>query len=80
MRTKKLEYIAITDHNTCREYDDNAWNKNLYSGNVIIGAEMNATLDNGKKIEFLAYNIQNPEIINEWSDKFFFKRNINRKI
>ena len=67
---KNLEYIAITDHNTCREYDDNAWNEKLYSGNVIIGAEMNATLDNGKRIEFLAYNIQNPEIINEWSDKF----------
>lgn len=76
---KKLEYIAITDHNTCREYDDNAWNKNLYSGNVIIGAEMNATLDNGKKIEFLAYNIQNPEIINEWSDKFFSKEILTEK-
>ena len=76
---KNLEYIAITDHNTCREYDDNAWNEKLYSGNVIIGAEMNATLDNGKRIEFLAYNIQNPEIINEWSDKFFSKEILTEK-
>ena len=76
---KNLEYIAITDHNTCKEYDDNAWNENLYSGNVIIGAEMNATLDNGKRIEFLAYNIQKPEIINEWSDKFFSKEILTEK-
>lgn len=76
---KNLEYISITDHNTCKEYDDNEWNENLYSGNVIIGAEMNATLDNGKRIEFLAYNIQNPEIINEWSDKFFSKEILTEK-
>lgn len=76
---KNLEYIAITDHNTCREYNDNAWNENLYSGNVIMGAEMNATLDNGKRIEFLAYNIQSPEIINEWSDRFFSKEILKEK-
>ena len=36
-----------------------------------MGAEMNATLDNGKRIEFLAYNIKNPKIIEEWSNKFY---------
>lgn len=36
-----------------------------------MGAEMNATLDNRKRIEFLAYNIKNPKIIEEWSNKFY---------
>ncbi len=76
---KKLEYIAITDHNTCREYDDTVWNEDIFSGNVIMGAEMNATLDDGTSIEFLAYNIQKPEIINEWSDKFFSKEILTEK-
>ena len=31
---------------------------------------MNATFNN-KKIEFLAYNIKNLEMINKWSSKFF---------
>ena len=31
---------------------------------------MNATFNN-KKIEFLAYNIKNLELISEWSNKFF---------
>jgi len=35
-----------------------------------MGAEMNAYIDN-KRIEFLAYNIKNPDVINEWSDKFY---------
>lgn len=44
-----------------------------------MGAEMNATLDNGKRIEFLAYNIKNPKIINDWSDKFFSKEILTEK-
>ena len=69
---KKLEYISITDHNTCKAYEDElVKNNNIFSGKIIMGAEMNATLDNGKRIELLAYNIKNPEIIEEWSSKFY---------
>ena len=67
---KKLEYISLTDHNTTKQYGDEALNKNIFSGKIIKGAEMNATFNN-KKIEFLAYNIKNLELINEWSNKFF---------
>ena len=70
---KKLECISITDHNNCRQYEDDSWNKNIFTGRVVKGAEMNATLDNGKRIEFLAYNIKDENIINEWSDKFYSK-------
>ena len=48
---KKLEYISITDHNTCKQYEDEALNKNIFTGKIIKGAEMNATFNN-KKIEF----------------------------
>lgn len=67
---KKLEYISITDHNTCKAYDDVALTKNIFTGKIIKGAEMNAHIDN-KRIEFLAYNIENPKIINDWSNNFF---------
>ena len=67
---KKLEYISITDHNTCKEYEDEAMYKNIFSGKIIKGVEMNATFKN-KKIEILGYKIKKPEIIEEWSKKFF---------
>ena len=67
---KKLEYISITDHNTTRQYEDEAFHKNIFTGKVIKGAEMNATF-HAKNIEFLAYNIKNLEMINEWSSQFF---------
>lgn len=44
-----------------------------------MGCEMKAALDNGKRIEFLAYNIKYPEILNEWSDKFFSKKVLTEK-
>ena len=68
---KKLEYISITDHNTCKQYRDEALSKNIFKGKIVTGAEMNATLDSNKRIEFLAYNIKNTEIIEEWSNKFY---------
>ena len=69
---KKLEIISITDHNTCKAYEDEALkNNNIFSGKIVKGIEMNATLDNKKTIEFLAYNIKNTKIIEEWSNKFF---------
>ena len=49
---KKLEYISITDHNTCKGYNDEFLKNNtIFSGKIVMGAEMNATLDNRKRIE-----------------------------
>ena len=78
---KKLDYISITDHNTCKVYEDKAIKQNIFTGKIVLGAEMDAYMDN-KSIEFLAYNIKNPEIINEWSNKFYsyevLKQRFNR--
>ena len=67
---KKLEYISITDHNTARQYGDEALKNNkIFSGKVIKGVELNAVFQN-KNIEILGYNI-NPDIINEWCNKHY---------
>lgn len=67
---KKLEYISITDHNTCKQYQDEALNQNIFSGKIIKGSELKAIFKN-KAIEILAYDIKNTEIIEKWSQKFF---------
>lgn len=74
----KLDYISITDHNTCKAYEDKKLKENIYSGKIVLGAEMNAYID-AKRIEFLAYNIKYPEIINEWSDNFYSKEVLKEK-
>ena len=59
---KKIEYISITDHNTVKQYYDEALqNKNIFSGKVIKGVELNAVFQD-KNIEILGYNIT-PDII-----------------
>jgi len=76
---RKLEYISITDHNTCAEYEDkNIKNNNIFGGKIIKGVEMNATFQN-KKIEVLGYNIKEPKIIEEWSQKFFSEEVLKRQ-
>ena len=45
---KKLEYISITDHNTCKQYRDVALHKNIFTCKIIKGIEMNATFKNKK--------------------------------
>ena len=67
---RKLEYISITDHDTCKQYNDEALkNNNIFSGKIIIGTELNAVFQK-KNIEILAYNI-NPNIINDWCEKYY---------
>ena len=67
---KKLEYISITDHDTCKQYNDVALkNNHIFSGKIIIGSELHAVFQK-KNIEILAYNI-NPNIINEWCEKYY---------
>lgn len=70
---RKLEYISITDHNTCKQYEDNALHRNIFTGKIIKGVEMNATFKN-RKIEVLGYKIKEPKIIEEWSEKFFSEK------
>lgn len=67
---KMLEYISITDHNTCKQYEDEALKNNtIFSGKIIKGVELHAVFQN-KNIEILAYNIE-PKIINEWRSKYY---------
>lgn len=67
---KKLEYISITDHDTCKQYDDEALKCNkIFSGKIIKGSELHAVFQN-KNIEILAYNI-NPNVINQWCEKYY---------
>lgn len=75
---KNLEYISITDHNTCIQYKDEVLKENIFSGKIIKGAEMNATFQN-KNIEVLAYDIKNTEIIENWSQKFFSEKILRKK-
>lgn len=75
---KQLEYISITDHNTIKAYEDKALKQNVFSGKIIMGVEMDAYIDN-KRIEFLGYNIKQPEIINEWSNKFYSHELLEQK-
>ncbi len=67
---RKLEYISITDHDTCKQYEDEALKNNkIFSGKIIKGTELHAAFQN-KNIEILAYNI-NLSIINEWCEKYY---------
>ena len=76
---KKLEYISITDHNTAKQYEDEAFrnNNNIFSGKIIKGAELNASFQN-KTIEVLGYNI-NPSIINEWRKKYYSEEKLKEQ-
>lgn len=67
---RKLEYISITDHDTCKQYEDEELKNNkLFSGKIIKGSELHAVFQN-KSIEILAYNID-ISIINEWLEKYY---------
>lgn len=67
---KKLEYISITDHDTCKQYEDEALKNNeIFKGKIIKGSELHAAFQN-KSIEILAYNIDT-KVINEWFQKYY---------
>lgn len=67
---KNLEYISMTDHNTTRQYQDPALGRNIFHGTIIQGVEMDADF-NHQRIEILGYRLQNLEIIENWSQRFF---------
>ena len=67
---RKLEYISITDHNSCGAYYDKAFNNNnIFTGTIIKGCELNAEFQN-RAIEILGYNV-NTDIIMEWKEKYY---------
>lgn len=67
---RKLEYISITDHNTCKQYQDKALENNqIFTGKIIKGCELNAVFEE-KTIEILAYNVDT-NIIDNWSEKYY---------
>ena len=75
---KKLEYISITDHDTCKQYNDVALkNNNIFSGKIIIGSELHAVFQK-KNIEILAYNI-NPNIISKWCEKYYSEEKLRKQ-
>lgn len=76
---KKLDYISITDHNTCKVYNDKIIKDNkIYTGKIVVGAELNATFNN-KNIEILAYNIKDIDIIENWCQKYFSEEILRQK-
>ena len=67
---KKLDYISITDHDTCKQYYDEAIKNNkIFSGKIITGSELHAVFQK-RNIEILAYNID-PDIISNWCEKYY---------
>ncbi len=75
---KKLEYISITDHDTCKQYEDEAIKNNkIFSGKIIKGAEFHAVFQN-RSIEILAYNI-NTNIISEWSEQYYSEDKLKKE-
>lgn len=67
----ELEYISITDHDTCKSYNEleeiNV--NNFFTGKIIPGCEL-TTVYEGRTIEILGYGV-NKDIINEWCYKFY---------
>ena len=67
---KKLEYISITDHNTCRQYNDKTLlNNDIFNSKIIKGVELYAVFKD-KSFEILGYNVD-VDIINNWSEKYY---------
>ena len=76
---KNLTYISITDHNTCKAYDElrKINIKNFYTGKIIKGIELNTKVL-GIPIEILGYGVDT-DFINKNIDKLYIsnrERNI----
>lgn len=75
---KKLEYISITDHDTCKQYEDEALkSNNIFSGKIIKGTELHAVFQN-KSIEILAYKIDT-NAINNWCEKYYSEEKLREQ-
>ena len=69
-----LKTISITDHDTCRAYEEleNIDVKKYYSGDIIKGVELRCFY-NRRIIELLGYNINTKEM-QKWLDDFYKTR------
>ena len=69
--SKKLEIISITDHNTCKAYEEltKPEIRNSFNGKIIRGIELNTKIL-GIPIEILGYNV-NTKYINENISKLY---------
>lgn len=67
----ELEYISITDHDTCKSYEDlkNTDVKRMFTGKIIPGCEF-TTIYQGRVIEILGYGIDTDKI-NKWANEFY---------
>ena len=72
----KLNYISISDHDTCKGYDElkNIDVESIYSGKIIPGIELKCYYK-GRTIEVLGYNI-NVEKMNNWITTFYKDKSI----
>ena len=75
-----LEYISITDHDTCEAYNDikNIDLKKIFSGKIIPGCEF-TTVYKGRTIEIIGYEIDT-DIINAWKDNFYTEEKRTERI
>ena len=74
---KKLEYISITDHDTCKQYQDEAFQKNLFSGKIIKGSELHAVFQK-RNIEILAYHVDT-DMIDNWCQKYYSEEKLKEQ-
>ena len=74
---KHLEYISITDHNNCMQYKDEAFRKNIFSGKIIKGVELQGHVLN-RNIEVLAYDYD-WDILNKWIQKHFSEEKLRER-
>lgn len=67
----KLKCIAITDHNTCLEYNELKDEKirSLFSGKIIPGVELNTKVL-GIPIEILGYNVDT-DLLQKYIDETY---------
>lgn len=67
----KLNYISISDHDTCKGYDElkSIDVESIYSGKIIPGIELKCSYK-GRTLEVLGYNI-NVEKMNNWITTFY---------
>ena len=75
----KLDTISITDHNTCKAYEEmeNYDISNIYNGNIIVGCEFTTSFDN-KLIEVLGYGFDYKKV-NEFLNNYYMPEFVNER-
>ena len=65
-----LKYLSITDHDCCKAYLDlkNMDISKYFSGDIIPGIEITVSFNN-QRIDILAYNFDNIDVINDYFQK-----------